>query len=271
MHRGRIPRRRGGRFTPWWVSELEVDQPQPVKVLEPAGSAVLGFIAAQHAQIETVRERGGNSVVEFDRVTGRLRLGGLLEVAACEVGTFDPSAMFLSRAAMPPEETRGGWLVPAPVGEGTTSVAVTDPEAPWVPSLPGLCEAIEDAADILQPLVHCAHRYAVMKSMVYGYFERVGLVGLHIGEPHVFIGQRGLHEVQVAIAHDGTINGARTAPAHEWLSTATATGLIWPPGNVRPTRRALSTSMPPSRVSPATTLPPTARSPGHHGGLGPVQ
>ncbi|MFI0350980.1 DUF6882 domain-containing protein [Actinomadura sp. 9N407] len=135
-------------------------------------------------------------------------------------------AAFLPRAALSPEETRGGWAVPAPSGRGTMSVSVFDSEAPWAPSLPGLCDAIESAADILQPLVPQAHRHEIMKSMVYGYFERARMVPMHIGEPHVFIGQRGLHEVQVTIAHDGTVNGARTAHVHEWIGAATARGLI---------------------------------------------
>ena len=94
------------------------------------------------------------------------------------------------------------------------------------PTLWGLCNAIESAADILQPLTPCAHRYAIMKTMVYAYFERFGMALMHIGEPYAFIGQQGLHEVQVEIAHDGTVNGARVATAHEWMGTAVAAGLI---------------------------------------------
>ncbi|GAA2412988.1 hypothetical protein GCM10010191_23310 [Actinomadura vinacea] len=118
-------------------------------------------------------------------------------------------AGFLARSAARPEGTRGTWTVAGGSGGNLEfEVAVTDPAAPEWGSLGVLCAAVESAADILQPLVPREHRYAVMRSMVYGHFERLGMVPFHVGEPDMFMGNMGLYEVRVMIAYDGTVNSA---------------------------------------------------------------
>lgn len=79
------------------VYELDSDVPHPVELLKRTAPSVLANLAARTAQCEAVEDaaartgRGGSVRPYFDRESGKLRLGGVLDLAACETGGFDSS------------------------------------------------------------------------------------------------------------------------------------------------------------------------------------
>jgi hypothetical protein len=223
---------------PGGVLELEVDQPLPPPLMEATAPTLLRCLDAEYGLRGWLREKGWDRTPPQWDPAGVLRFDGLIDLRAREIGRLTDNTWTWSAdepvrtaatehgAAHLAEDTvtltgsRWEWIASflggtteghcawtIPTDDGHIKVAVTE-EAPTSGSLDLLAGAIEGAADILQPLVPVEHRASVMRTMVYGHFEHLGMVPHHLGEPSILLGTAGLHEVRVMIAHDGTVNNA---------------------------------------------------------------
>lgn len=103
-----------------------------------------------------------------------------------------------------------GWAA-VPGGTGWRYFAVTDEEVSTTGTDPDLAaQLIETAATLLHPLTDPDSRYATMRAMVAGYFDRHGVPTLTFGEPQLLLGHFGLYELRVEFDLSGGFLGTRT-------------------------------------------------------------
>ncbi|MGW4634547.1 DUF6882 domain-containing protein [Nocardia sp. NPDC004415] len=103
-----------------------------------------------------------------------------------------------------------GWAA-LPDGAGWRYFAITDEAVRPLRTDPRVAAlVIETAADLLHPLTDPDSRYATMRAMVTGYFDRHRVPILTFGEPQMLLGQFGLYELRVEFDSTGGILGTRT-------------------------------------------------------------
>ncbi|MGC4954907.1 DUF6882 domain-containing protein [Actinomadura citrea] len=117
-------------------------------------------------------------------------------------------AILLARSAVHLGRARGLARIPTAEG-GQRYVAITDTRVPEPASpLDVIREVVLSSAHFLQELTPHRVRYATMRAMVLQYLDAYGFTPYHWGEPRLLLGVRGLHELRVALSHDGTVNHA---------------------------------------------------------------
>ncbi|MFI8973334.1 DUF6882 domain-containing protein [Nocardia asteroides] len=110
-----------------------------------------------------------------------------------------------------------GWAA-VPGGAGWRYFAVTDDAVTASGTDPDIAsQIIETTANLLHPLTDPDSRYATMRAMVTGYFDRHGVPTLTFGEPQALLGHFGLYELRVEFDIAGGIIGTRTGMIGELL------------------------------------------------------
>ncbi|WP_336081591.1 DUF6882 domain-containing protein [Nocardia sp. SSK8] len=111
-----------------------------------------------------------------------------------------------------------GWAA-LPDGAGWRYFAVTDAAVRATGTDPGVAALVlETAATLLHPLTDPDSRYATLRAMVTGYFDRHRVPTLTFGEPRQLLGHFGRYELRVEFDRGGGFLGTRTGMIGELMS-----------------------------------------------------